>query len=106
MGGDQPPGFIPFDQVGNSAFAQAMSGGADPMAAFQAATQQMTQLGMDNNMPQGGWQADMQAAAQAFQQALANGATPEQAFQISRQAGAEAASAWATPPAPPAPPAG
>ncbi len=98
----------PEDGIGaaaQQAYTDALEGGATPTEAFDAAAGAAQQVATDMGVPQGDFDAAVDAASGAFQEAMEGGASPGEAFGSAMQAAEEASppDTQMEPPQPPPP---
>ena len=82
------------DEIGMTAFQDAMANGASPAEAADTAVNAITQAGEEFGIPPEMMEAGINAGMAAFNDAMANGDSPEGAFGTALDAGGDAADAF------------
>jgi hypothetical protein len=85
------PDMPDIDAIAQTAFDDAMEGGAGPEVAGEAVSNAIMEAATEAGIPPEVVQAGLEAGGQAFQDALANGSSPQEAFDAAMDAGGNAA---------------
>ena len=85
------PDMPDIDAIAQTAFDNAIEGGAGPEEAGEAVSNAIMEAATEAGIPPEVVQAGLDAGGQAFQDALANGSSPQEAFDAAMDAGGNAA---------------